>query len=194
MKTPAAGMDVTRIERQEPKVYIGFYPTRPDQTGEIHPDPMNAAPSILIMPVGGDARLNELKYGDIRKGTARPPELGQTLRTQVLFSVYEDGVRMPGFIEQARGGDWDISLVREGSDEGLFLLLDWVDDFREKLLAARVIPGTDMALEDDQLTWAMYADQHFISDRRPLYYAYLNVIFRMHSDEAQNRAFRELLD
>ena len=101
---------------------------------------------------------------------------------------------MPGFIEQARGGDWDISLVREGSDEGLFLLLDWVDDFREKLLAARVIPGTDMALGDDQLTWAMYADQHFISDRRPLYYAYLNVIFRMHSDEAQNRAFRELLD
>ena len=195
MKTPASSMDITEIARQEPKVYIGYHPMRPDQTADAEKDLLNAAPCVLVMPVSSYAKYNELQYVDIRAQTKRPQEFGQTLTVQVLFSVYEDGVRMPGFIPAAKsGGGLDLSLIKEGTEEGLYLLLNWMDDFMEALLGVKIIPNTDMTVEEHTVTYSMYSDQKYISDRRPLFYGFVEVTFRCHADERPNPDFRKLLD
>ena len=68
----------------------------------------------------------------------RPPELGQTLAVSILFGVYEPGIRLAGYVENG-----DIALLEEGTEQGLFTLLDWMDDCMALLLKEKRVPGTD---------------------------------------------------
>lgn len=196
MKTPASGMDFSQIVKDEPKVYVGYYPMRPDETDEwVDKNALNTAPSILIMPTHSYVKYMEEKRFDRYNNVSRPQELGQGLNCQVLFSVYEDGVRMPGFIDKLEAtGEFDKSLVREGTREGLYLLLNWIDDFKAALLGVKFIPHTDLFLNEAQMTYGLYADQKYISDKRPMFYGIVNVSFQCFADETQNKDIESLLD
>lgn len=195
MKTPANGMNVTQIVKAEPKCYVGYFPMRADETSWAEEDPANTAPSILILPVQSYVKYMEEKRFDRYNHVSRPDELGQGLNVQVLFTVYEDGVREPGFIQKAeRTGEIDLTLIREGTREGLYTLLNWMDDFKEKLLGARFIPGTDLFLDEANMTYGLYSDQKYINDKRPLYYGFVNVAFQCYAVEALNEDIERLLD
>lgn len=195
MKSPASGMDFTKIEKVEPKVYVGYYPMRPEEGHWAEPNELYTAPSILIMPVNSYVKYQEEKRFDRYSGIHRPQELGQGLNCQVLFTVYEDGVRMPGFIDKAeKGEEYDLSLVREGTRDGLYMLLNWIDDFKAALLGERFIPNTDLFLDEANMTYGLYADQKYITDKRPLYYGFVNVAFQCYADESQNHQIEKLLE
>ena len=196
MKTPATGMDFSKVEKDEPKVYVGYYPMRPDETEEwAEQNALNTCPSILIMPTHSYVKYMEEKRFDRYNDVHRPQELGQGLNCQVLFSVYEDGVRMPGFIDKLeKTGEFDKSLVREGTREGLYTLLNWMDEFKEALLGAKFIPHTDLFLNEAQMTYGLHADQKYISDKRPLFYGFVNVAFQCYANEALNHTIENLLD
>lgn len=184
MKTPAPNMDVRQVVRQEPKVFIGYTPMRPDSstyTGEI--DPLNVAPGILIIPVGGALKDQEEQRFDRYNGVHRPKEMGQSLSVQVLFFVYEDGVRLPGFVETAKAGAYDMSLMAEGSQEGMTILLDWMDDFKDAILSKKAVPKTDLILNEAESRYGLYADQKYIADRRPSFIGMVNLTFQCHADE-----------
>ena len=186
MKTPAKDMDIRKVVRQEPKVYIAFTPTRHDSSdmtynGDV--DPLNVAPGILIAPTFGYVKYMEEQRFDRYNNVHRPKEMGQSLCAQVLFFVYEDGVRLPGFVESAESGEYDMSLIREGTQEGLETLLNWMDDFRDALLSAKSIPGTDMFLNEAECQWGLYSDQKFVADRRPAFIGMVTVVFQCHADE-----------
>ena len=184
MKTPASDMDVRKVKRQEPQVFLGFSPMRPDQsnfTGEI--DPLNVAPGIIIIPVGGALKNPEEQRFDRYNKVNRPKEMGQTLTVQVLFFVFEDGVRLPGFVKSAEEGKYDMSLIAEGTQEGLTTLIDWMDDFSDAVMAAKTIPGTDLMLNMAESTYGLYSDQKYIADRRPMFIGYVNLTFQCHADE-----------
>lgn len=193
MKTPAPQMDVTKLARQEPKVYIAYYPMRPDQTAWVMQEILNTAPSILLMPITGFFKNNEKQYHDDYKGIHRPQELGQSLSVQVLFSVFEDGVRLPGFIDEAEKGPYDMTLIKEGTYDGVSTLLNWMDDFKEKLLGAKFIPKTDLFLTEATATYDMFTDQKYIADQRPLYVGFVNVTFQCYAKEANNETINNLL-
>lgn len=193
MKTPAPNMDIRKVVRQEPKVFLAFPPTRPDYTdyaAEI--DPMNVCPGIIIAPVSGYLKYMEEQRFDRYNNVHRPKEMGQSLSVQVLFFVYEDGVRLPGFVESAHIGAYDMTLIREGTEEGLFTLLNWMDDFKNALLSGRCIPGTDLFLNEAESQYGLYADQKFVSDRRPAYIGAVNATFQCHAD-AYNTEIEKML-
>jgi len=183
MKTPAPNMDVRKIVRQEPKVFLGFAPMRPDEspTGDI--DPLNVAPGIIIAPTFGYIKYMEEQRFDRYNDVHRPKEMGQSLSAQVLFFVYEDGVRLPGFIESAKTGEYDMKKMREGTQDGLETLLNWMDDFKDALLSAKSIPETDMFLNEAQAQYGLYSDQKFIADRRPVFIGMVTITFQCHADE-----------
>ena len=182
MKAPGPGMDVRKVVRQEPKVYLAFVPSRPDSAAYAEIDPLNVCPGILIAPTNGWLKYLEVQPNDAGKNVHRPIELGQTLSVQALFFVYEDGVRLPGFVESAKKGPYDMSLIEEGTHDGLSTLFNWMDDFRDALLSERSIPGTDLSLNESEAQYGMYADQKFVSDRRPAYIGIVTVTFRCHAD------------
>lgn len=194
MKTPANGMDVTKIVKAEPKVYVGYFPMRPDGTQWTEPDADFTTPSILIMPTTSYVKYMEEKRFDRYNHVARPQDLGQGLNVQVLFSVFQDGLRLPGFIEKAEKGEgFDMSLITEGTRDGLYTLLNWMDEFKEKLLGARFIPKTDLFLDEANMTYGIYNDQKFINDKRPIYYGFVNVAFQCYASEANNETINKLL-
>lgn len=197
MKTPASGMDFSKIEKAEPRVYIGYFPMRPDIT-EDHAqwisDELYTVPSILIMPTHSNVKYMEEKRFDRYSGINRPQELGQGLNCQVLFTVYEDGVRKPGFIDKLeQEGVYDLTLVREGTRDGLYTLLNWIDDFKAALLGEKLIPKTDLFLIEADTTYGLYSDQKYIADKRPLFYGFVNVAFQCYADETQNELIEKLL-
>lgn len=195
MKSPASGMDFTKIEKVEPHVYVGFFPMRPEEMQWAIPNELYTTPSILIMPTHSLVKNQKEERFDRYSGISRPQELGQELNCQVLFSVFEDGVRMPGFITKAEaGGEYDLTLVREGTRDGLYTLLNWIDDFKAALLGEKMIPKTDLFLKEAEMTYGLYADQKYITDKRPLYYGYVNVSFQCYADETQNKDIQKLLD
>lgn len=195
MKTPAENMDITKIVRQEPRVYLAFAPMRADKTGFREPDPINTVPSITIMPSAGYVKYMEEQRFDRYKGVHRPQELGQQLAVNVLFAVYEDGVRLPGFIDKAEAGEGlDMSLMLEGTEEGLFALMNWMDDFKEKLLGQKSIPGTDLFVNEASMIYGMRSDQRYIADKRPIYYGQVDVIFQCYAEEKTNTAVQTLLE
>lgn len=195
MKSPASGMDFTKIVKTEPKVYVGYYPMRPDESKWEIPNELFTTPSILIMPTHSFVKYQEEKRFDRYSGINRPQELGQGLNCQVLFSVFEDGVRMPGFVDMAEdNGFYELSLVREGTREGLYTLLNWIDDFKAALLGEKFIPKTDLFLDEADMTYGLYTDQKYITDKRPLYYGFVNVAFQCYADEKQNHEINELLE
>lgn len=200
MKTPPPDGDITKIVRQEPNVYIGFVPMRPDETSFNDVDALNVAPGIVVMPVQGVVKFTEEKRFDRFSNVHRPQEMGHELSVQILMSVFEDGVRLPGFIESANPDalndtpQFDMSLIREGTQEGLYTLLNWMDDLNEKLLGTKIIPGTDMYVDETALTYGLRSDQRFITDTRPIYYGIVNVTFWCYADEKPNYQLKDLLD
>lgn len=194
MKAPADDMDITQIVRQEPRCYIGWSPTRHDVTGYVDSDMLNVCPGILIMPNASHAKAMEEKRFDKYSGVHRPQELGQTLSVSILFSVYEPGIRLPGFVDSA-GSEVgiDLSLLQEGTEEGLFTLLNWMDDCIEKLLGQKFIPQTDLFVDEAKMVYSLYTDQNYVTDKRPIFYGFVNVDFYCYADEGTNRAIEQYL-
>lgn len=194
MKAPAKNMDIREIVTQEPQVYMAFTPTRKDVTdyvtGEL--DPISVCPGIIIAPTSGYVKYLEEQRFDRYNNVHRAKEMGQSLSAQVLFFVYEDGVRLPGFIDSAKTGEYDMTLLREGTEEGVYTLLNWMDDFKDALLSQKSIPGTDMFVNEAEMQYGMYSDQRYVADRRPAFIGLVTVTFQCHADEF-NTEINELL-
>ena len=187
MKAPGPNGSYLEIKTQEPKCYLGFFPAHPDATA---PDMLSTAPSVLIMPLGGSLQNMEEKRFDRYSGIRRPQEMGQGFQVSVLFSVYEPGVRLPGF---NNGGRIDTKKILEGTEEGIFALTDWMDEFKEKLLKAHVIPGSDLILDTPTATYAPLQDGGYVVDKRPIYYGMVTATFQCHADDNKNDAVEALL-
>ena len=113
----------------------------------------------------------------------------------VLFSVYEPGIRLPGFIDSANSATGlDMSLIQEGTEEGLFTLVNWMDDCIQALLAQKFIPDTDMFVNEATMVYSLYTDQSFVVDKRPLYYGFVTVDFNCYAEEGTNRSIDQYLE
>ena len=64
MKAPAEDYNITKIVRQQPRVYLGWQPTRPDKTGNYQIDPANVTSGIVVMPNMSYAQNPEEKRFD----------------------------------------------------------------------------------------------------------------------------------
>lgn len=195
MKAPAANMDIGTIQRQEPPVYLAWAPARMDSTGNLQEIPLSTVPGILIMPNQTYAKYMEEKRFDRYNNVHRPQEMGQHLAVSILFCVYEPGIRLSGFIESVgeKGQGLDTSLLLEGTEEGLFTLMNWMDDCMEKLLGQKMIPHTDLFVQEETVTYSLYTDQQYVTDRRPIYYGFVNVVFSCHAEEPYNPEIERLL-
>lgn len=195
MKAPAENMDIGTINRQEPPVYLAWAPARMDKAGNLKEIPLSTVPGILIMPNQTYAKYMEEKRFDRYNNVHRPQEMGQHLAVSILFSVYEPGVRLPGFVDSVgeKGAGLDTSLILEGTEQGLFTLMNWMDDCMEKLLGQKMIPKTDLFVQEDTVTYSLYTDQSYVVDRRPIYYGFVNVVFGCHVNEGYNPDIEKLL-
>lgn len=195
MKAPAENMDIGTINRQEPKVYLAWAPARMDKAGNLKEIPLSTVPGILIMPNQTYAKYMEEKRFDRYNNVQRPQEMGQHLAVSILFSVYEPGVRLPGFVDSVgeKGAGLDASLILEGTEQGLFTLMNWMDDCMEKLLGQKMIPKTDLFVQEDTVTYSLFTDQSYVVDRRPIYYGFVNVVFGCHVNEGYNPDIEKLL-
>ena len=195
MKAPAQNNNIGEIARQEPRCYLGFAPARADSTGRLQEDPASVCPGIIIMPSPSYAKYMEEKRFDRYNNVHRPSMMGSHLSVSILFSVYEPGIRLPGFIDSVgeSGQGLDMSLMIEGTEEGLFTLLDWMDDCKEGLLRDKMIPGTDLSVEEETMTSGLYTDQSYVVDRRPIYYGFVNVSFNGYADQGANPSTNQSL-
>lgn len=195
MKAPAENMDIGTINRQEPPVYLAWAPARVDKAGNLKEIPLSTVPGILIMPNQTYAKYMEEKRFDRYNNVHRPQEMGQHLAVSILFSVYEPGVRLPGFVDSVgeKGAGLDTSLILEGTEQGLFTLMNWMDDCMEKLLGQKMIPKTDLFVQEDTVTYSLFTDQSYVVDRRPIYYGFVNVVFGCHVNEGYNPDIEKLL-
>ncbi|MGN0996551.1 MAG: hypothetical protein ACI4PG_06560 [Candidatus Ventricola sp.] len=195
MKAPAQDMDVTKITMQEPRCYLGWTPAMPDRTGVMNADPVSVCPGMLVMPNASYAKNMEEQRFDRYNKVGRPKELGQTLSVSILLSIYEPGIRLPGFAKSAQMPDGpDMSLMLDGTEEGLMTLLDWMDDLKERLLGQKMIPGTDLSVMEQSMLYSLYTDQSFNVDKRPIYYGFVNVTFQCYADEGTNRSIDKYLE
>lgn len=182
-KNAQYGPLITDFTMAEPRVFLGWQPMRPDEPGKVFPDdPTSVCPAITIMPSPSLVRYVEEHRFDRYNNIHRPQEMGQSLIVSMLFTIYEPGIRMPGFVESLESGKPDMSLLKDGTEEGVMTVMEWMDDAKELILRERHIPGTDLVLEDDNMVYGFYTDQQYIADRRPLYYGYINVEWKCHAD------------
>lgn len=187
MKKPAPDMDIAKIVRGEPECFLAWQPERPDLTGGPN-EIISVCPAIQIMPKSGYIKYVEEKRFDRYSNISRPQEFGQTLIVDMLFSIYEPGIRLPGFVDSVESGKGiDMTLLKEGTEEGLFTLLDWMDECKEKMLALGNIPGTDLIMDNSTATYSMYNDGHYVVDKRPIFYGFVSVEFKCYANEAPNR-------
>ena len=195
MKAPAPNNNIGEIVRQEPRCYLGYAPQRVDSTGMFREDPASVCPGIIIMPNHAYAKYMEEKRFDRYNNVHRPSMLGSHLSVSILFSVYEPGVRLPGFIDSMdeHGQGADMSLIMEGTEQGLFTLLNWMDDCKEALLRDKMIPKTDLSVEEETVTYSLYTDQSYVVDRRPIYYGFVNVSFNGYADQGANPSTNQYL-
>lgn len=193
MKTIPPDGDIGRIARQEPRVFLVWQPMRPDSSNFAMADAINVCPAITIMPGAGRLKYVEEQHFDRYKNIHRGQELGRELSVTMLFSVYEPGVRMPGFIQSAQEGQPDMGLLREGSENGLFTLTDWMDECAEKLLNYQCIPGTDLFLVESECEYSLYTDQNYVVDKRPVYYGFINAKFMGYADNGGETMIDKLL-
>lgn len=195
MKTPAKDMNIAKIARKEPDVYLAWAPARIDAIGRPTEDLTSTCPGIIIMPNQAYAKYMEEKRFDRYNNVHRPPEMGQHLSVSMLFSVYEPGTRLPGFVDSVgeNGAGMDMSLIQEGTEQGLFTLLDWMDDSMQKLLGQKLIPHSDLAVEEASMTYSLYTDQNYVVDKRPIYYGFINVSFLCYAEEGVNKEINKLL-
>lgn len=195
MKAPAPNRDISQIVRQKPACYLAWAPSKFDRTGNITEETVSVVPGIVIMPNQAHAKYMEEHRFDRYNNVHRPSEMGQHLAVSILFAVYEPGIRMPGFVDSMdeNGKGMDITLIKEGTEEGLFTLLDWMDDCIKLFLQEKVIPETDMYLEETTMTYSLYTDQAYVTDRRPIYYGFINCSFGCHAEEGVNKSITEHL-
>lgn len=192
---PGPGMNIAEIVTQEPQCYIGWSPARMNAAGQLQDDPVSVCPGILIMPNQAFAKYMEEKRFDRYNNVHRPALLGSHLAVSILFSIYEPGIRLPGFVDSigSSGEGLDISLILEGTEQGVFTLLDWMDDCKEALLRDKMIPNTDLTVEEETITYSLYTDQKYVVDRRPIYYGFINVSFNGYADQGANPSTLEYL-
>lgn len=182
------GPDVTDFTMAEPRCFLAWQPARPNEPGMLDSrDPFSIAPSITIMPTSSYVRYNPEKRFDRYSHISRPQDMGQSLSLQILFTIYEPGVRYPGFAESMESGRADMSLIKDGTEPGLQTLVEWMDDAAELLLRERTVPQTDLILEDDNFLYSLYSDQAYIQDRRPLYQGFLNVEFKCYANNGNDQ-------
>ena len=193
MKAPAPDFNIGEIVTQEPRVYLAWAPTRTDQTGLMTTDPVNVCPGIVVMPNHANAKLVEEKRFDRYNNVHRNQMLGQNLSVSILFSVYEPGIRLPGFVESVESGRPNMGLMKEGTEEGLLTLIDWMDDCMTKLLGAKSIPGTDLFVNEEKLVYSLYTDQDYVVDRRPIYYGFVNCELYGYANEKTPTGVEEYL-
>ena len=195
MKAPGRQMNIGEIVRKEPECFLAWMPARKDTTGWVEQDIISAAPSIVIMPNQSYAKYMEEKRFDRYNHVQRPQDLGQHLSVSILFSVYEPGIRLPGFIDTVgeQGQGLDMDLIMEGTEEGLLTLTDWMDDCMEGMLRDMCIPGTDLFLEENTMTYSLYTDQAYVVDKRPIYFGFINVSFGCYANEGVHSEVTELL-
>ena len=195
MKSPGEKMNITDIQWHEPTAYLGWAPARVDRAGNPTEIPASTIPGIIIMPNQQYAKYMEEKRFDRYNNIHRTKEMGQKLGITFLFSVYEPGVRLPGFKESAgkKGENLDMSLMLEGTEQGFMTLFNWMDDCIFKLLGQKMIPKTDLAVDEETVTYSLYTDQNYITDRRPLYYGFVNCVFYCYANEEPCEAIDKLL-
>lgn len=194
-KNGVYGPDIIDFTEGEPRVFIGFQPLRPDEPGKYDPtDPYSVCPAITIMPGASLVRNTPEHRFDRYNHIIRSQDMGQSCNVQILFSIYEPGVRLPGFAHSYEEGSPDLGLLQDGTDEGLAALLNWMDDAKELLLRERSVPGTDLMLDDDNLIRALYTDQEYVVDRRPLFHGFLNVQFKGFASKGADRGTRSRID
>lgn len=173
------GPDIRDFTMGEPRVFIAWQPLRPDEPGRLEPnDPFSVCPAITVMPGGGHVKYVEEKRFDRYQGVKRDQNLGQEMNLQVLFTIYEPGVRLPGFADGMDAGNPDMGLIQDGTEEGLMTLLNWMDDAKELILREMGVPGTDLKLSNENFTASLYTDQQYIVDRRPMFQGFLNIPLR----------------
>ena len=195
MKTPAPNMDASIVCRQEPKTFLVFLPTRDDASGYVDSMPMNTVPGIVILPTTSYAKNMEEKRFDRFQNIHRPKAVGKTLSVRWLFMVFEDGLRLPGFVDKIeRGEGMDMSLVIEGSEEGVYILLDWMDTLMRKLLGKKIIPKTDLAVIPETVVYDLYSDQKYVSDKRSIFYGFVDATVQCLTEEEYNDEIQNLLD
>ena len=196
MKAPAQNMNIGEIVTKEPQCYLGWAPGRVDQMGRVEEIQQSVVPGIIIMPNQAYAKYMEEKRFDRYNNVHRPSEMGQHLAVSILFSVYEPGVRLPGFVDSVgeKGQGLDMSLILDGTEQGLLTVFNWMDDCMEKLLGQKMIPKTDLSVEEETVTYSLYTDQNYVVDRRPVYYGFVNVSFNCYADECVNPAIDQYLN
>ena len=74
----------------------------------------------------------------------------------------------------------------------MFTLTNWMDDYKDALLSAGSIPGTDLVVNDEAFDYGWYSDQKFISDRRPVFIGMVTVKFQCYADHF-NQEIHDLL-
>lgn len=181
MKSPASDYDVTKVVYREPRCYLAWAPMKDENAGWTE-DMLNVCPSVLVMPLQSNAQLVEEKRFDRYNNIHRGQEMGQTLGVQILFSVYEPGIRLPGVMDDGEENRIEPERILDGTTEGLFTLTDWMDELMEALLRERHIPGTDMFLDRSTMTYSLYNNSDGVVDKRPIYYGYLTAYFYGYAD------------
>ena len=181
MKAPVSTRDFTQVNYQEPGCYLGWAPARVEQSDDI----TSVTPSIIIMPAQAHAKYMKEKRFDRYNGVHRPQALGANLSVCVLFSVFEPGIRLPGFQRSVgeQGKGTDMTKLMDGTEEGLKTLLDWMDDFKDNLIGQRMIPDSDLFVDEESITYSLYTDQAYVTDRRPIYYGFVNATFDCYAEE-----------
>lgn len=195
MKAPSPTFDLTEIKRQEPTCYLGWAPLKVDKMGNLQEIPLSTVPGILIMPNQSYGQYIEGKRFDRYDNVQRSSSMGQEVAITMLFSVYEPGMRLPGFVDSAgdMGQGIDTTLIVEGTEQGLLTLTSWMDDCLQKLLGQKEIRHTDMALQESSLTYSLYTEGGYVSDKRPIYYGYINMSFYTYANEEYNPDIQDLL-
>ncbi len=196
LKKPGPKMDFGEILRTEPSCFIGWAPSRLAGNLQFQTEAETICPGLLVMPNQAYAKYTEEKRFDRYSNIHRPQEMGQHLSVSILFSVFEPGTRLPGFVDSMgdKGQGVDMSLLLEGTEQGVYTLLNWMDDVKEALLGQKMIPHTDLAVEEESITYSLYTDQNYVVDRRPIYYGFINLTFLCYATEGANNDYEKYLN
>ncbi len=194
MKAPAQNADICQIVRKEPMCFLGWAPSRLNE-GQYQTMAESVCPGLIVLPKRAFTKYTEEKRFDRYNNIHRPQEMGQHLSVDILFSVYEPGTRLPGFIDSMdeKGRGADMSLLLEATEQGLFTLMNWMDDVQEKFLGQKMIPHTDLAVEEDSITYSLYTDQNYVVDKRPIYYGFVSIDFLCYANEQANNEYEKYL-
>lgn len=184
MRTPGHDRTIDSVGFVEPRVYIGYYPTKPPPNTM----PVDAAPSILIMFQDHKAKDTLEQRFDRYAGIKRPAELGAKLSLQFLFTVYEPQLRGIEFAQTRKVG-----ALEEYTEDGLFEATTWADELQGWLMGDRMIPDSDLYVMEETLVMGPHSDQGFQADYRPYYNIVLYATFGCYTDRKPNETIQQLL-